>query len=102
MSAPIGPGDWVECVESRQGTLLLRVGAIYQIEAVRNFEWSCDGCEPGECDQCGVRCVGLDSSRPGYSGGWICSRRFRPVYRPKSEIIQALKQPSPTRELEDA
>jgi hypothetical protein len=55
-------------------------GAIYQVERVG----------PGVSGRPVVWLYGRELD-------WVCWRvqRFRPIYRPKSEIIEALKQPVP-------
>jgi hypothetical protein len=93
MSQPIGPGDWVECVNrtSQWGGLLggcdrLRVGALYQVVAVdRNPD------DPA---------VLLAEARSDHVSGMFSASHFRPVYRPKSDFIEKLKQPAPAREHE--
>jgi hypothetical protein len=99
MAAPIGPGDWVECVSNRGvygAVTQLRVGAVYRVVAV--------GVTPPEDEFPNVPWVRLESAplRPGKIG--FRASLFRPIYRPKSDLIEALKQPAPAgvRELEDA
>lgn len=85
MAAPIGPGDWVECVDASfrysdpDGDLaLLRVGAVYQVEAVR--------IGPGLL-LCGVPMV---QRQRGY---W--ADRFRPIYRRDATLITRLLEKLP-------
>lgn len=83
----IGKGDWVECIHGNPvdkpspGQKLLSIGAIYQVEEVGHYA-------PLSADY--VVIVGFYSDHP--TRGWLASA-FRPIYRPKSEIIEALKQP---------
>jgi hypothetical protein len=105
MSAPIGPGDWVECVDAspHRGALdpstiiALSLGALYQVREVA------DGFAGGELRH-GLLLVGLKNrtNRDGLEFAYDVER-FRPIYRPKSSIIEQLKQPAPeaVRELED-
>lgn len=100
MSA-IGPGDWVECLKGSSMISDCVPGGLYCVEAIVPAE--------GECPQCG------DDTPEGllFSGhkkrlspcglywSW-CPCRFRPIYRPRAEFIESLKQPAPSRELEDA
>lgn len=99
MSA-IGPGDWVECVNARPSHWYgydcgLVVGAVYQVRAII----------PAAISPFGDTGLGLhlhEIVRP-LDVDWgtepaFCATRFRPVYRPKSELIQGLLQPI----LEDA
>lgn len=99
MSAPIGPGDWLECIGDWPA-LGLAKGSIWQCDAV--IECSTDA----ECEECGESGgFGLllrNSTEPMEDGEGWCPCGFRPIYRPNSEIIQLLKQPAPERELEDA
>lgn len=90
MSA-IGPGDWVECVIGRPHTFhppaTLVVGQLYLVR----------GLHPnGSLYLAGVV---LPKGPKGIEAGWGLPR-FRPVYRPKSSLIETLKQPAP--ELETA
>lgn len=87
MSAPIGPGDWVECVATSVD-FGFRPGQIYR----------CTGAPPKvlPCKTCGKEHTGLTLSqapapRPATWLWPICC--FRPIYRPKSELIEQLKQP---------
>lgn len=83
MSEPIGPGDWVECVRSRS----LLVGGLYYVETIdsRERDCPCHGRSP----------FGLflrDQPNASGSSGW-CGLNFRPIYRPKSSLIQSLLKP---------
>lgn len=101
MAAPIGPGDFVECVDVRPSLRFappaLRLGAIYCVEGI---EPECF------CSLCG-RCAGLVllgyAPQPGARAAKAC--RFRPIYRPNADFIESLKAPpksAPVRESEDA
>lgn len=96
MTAPIGPGDWVECVNaspfhSRNAVSnRLRVGAIYQIA-------NC-GLDPGDGVPI-VWLVGLDSG--DFTRAFLAAR-FRPIYRPKASLIESLLTAKPVRVGEDA
>lgn len=83
MSGAIGPGDWVECVDAspnrRIGRSVLAHKALYQVERagfVTNLP--------------ALWLVGLRSL--GTTGAFD-ARRFRPIYRPKADLIETLKQP---------
>lgn len=102
MAAPIGPGDWVECIT---------------VDANAPVHPSGNGYSVGEL--CIVSDVGLfPSGRPWLNCqgkitpadcglkalGWRASA-FRPIYRPNREFIEALKAPpkhAPIRETEPA
>lgn len=92
MSIPIGPGDWVECVDALgrepAGTPTpLRVGAIYQVEDT--FRWfGHDG-------------LTLREVKPPTGDRGFAAALFRPIYRPKADLIESLKAP-PKRVKEDA
>lgn len=93
MSA-IGPGDFVECV-SRSANFPDRLadGAIYSVRAVVPG--------PFKNSDFGVHLREVDNANPN---GWS-NHLFRPVYRPKQELIQSLKAPpinAPARVSEDA
>lgn len=89
MAAPIGPGDWVECLrtwspspgESRAG---FQVGGLYCVADVSDAR---------PCDECG-RCGGL-TFRGIARGHWFIACAFRPIYRPDSDLIESLKAPAP-------
>lgn len=94
MAAPISPGDWVEYVGSDDPNaismnLLVR-GSVYQVARL-------------------VQARGLDGGlHPalilrGVSRGAWTIKAFRPIYRPKQELIEQLKAPpkqEPVREKE--
>lgn len=92
----IGPGDWVECIgyaeEDDPSTWIAdddypQVGSIYRVDAITEH----DGLILAEFAQ-----IDLEwDARVEWDAEY-----FRPVYRPKAEIIEALRQPSP--ELEPA
>lgn len=96
MSAPLGPGDWVEFRPQHEfppehiQLSGLTVGAIYQVLNV----FLAGG--KGALDLVGVPPYRTSEHR-GFS-----VRAFRPIYRPKQSIIEALKHPAPEREREDA
>ena len=92
----IGPGDWVECVgyavdkrsfESRGPTP--KKGGVYQIEAVVMGRLRDGTVEPA------YRLVGWHV--PSEIGGRIVypTSGFRPIYRPKADLIERLMQPVP-------
>lgn len=86
MSAPIGPGDWVECVKADffGGDTIVK-GGIYCVEAILpNHGW-CPLCK----DYCADVVLTTDVEK---DIGW-CPGRFRPIYRPKAELIEVLKKP---------
>jgi len=91
MAAPIGKGDWVECINDRPppgGEVFgFNIGDIACVLAV-------------SISPKGNPCVALaDDPNPAF---WSI-KRFRPIYRPKREIIEALKAPPiRVRETEDA
>ena len=96
MSAPIGPGDWVECVQNRLPTTAppvgLVVGRVYRVEAA--------GVTPPDDREPNIAWVRLEGARCrddrwGFRAAW-----FRPVYRPDASLIAGLKVPA--RKTEDA
>jgi hypothetical protein len=98
MSAAIGPGDFVECVDITPcrvcGVPNLNLGAIYRVEDVvralrSNNKW-------------GWLLILQGVRSAGTQGGFGLGR-FRPVYRPSADLIRQLEQPAPdaVRELED-
>lgn len=102
MAAPIGPGDWVECVDDRgDGGIALHdggflvLGRIYQIDELMAAQTTLAGLVPA------VRLVGQPflHARSWRRRAYALSR-FRPIYRPKSDLIESLKQPAPPVERE--
>lgn len=88
MSAAIGPGDWVECV--RLGgpyppgfdNRFLRVGQVYRVLSVVQTQ-------RGDA-------VELEEATHITPDGWRACfylKCFRPIYRPKAELIESLKAP---------
>lgn len=85
MSAPIGPGDWVECIDvtprnsNGPGNLtwlrLLRVGAIYRVQAV----FTLDG-------EDGFALAGFPPPPSPRMRGFRADR-FRPIYRPSESLF---------------
>lgn len=94
MSAPIGKGDFVECVDvaARPHSCALPrplvLGGIYRVHDVtRRADW------PGLPTD-GIELV----EYPELRDFWRISfdiERFRPIYRPKSDLIEQLKQAAP-------
>lgn len=106
MSAPIGPGDWVECcpkfyvAQPPLGVTLIgswpTPGRIYQVREC--------GFRTGTNDPA-IRLVGIVASYPGHPDCWWPTRHFRPIYRPKADLIEQLKAPpkaAPVKEPEAA
>jgi hypothetical protein len=95
VSAPIGPGDWVECV-SDDAKPMVR-GRIYQVARAHRTDAACTTC--GDADGAALEIVG----HPHPLGWGFCiGCEVRPIYRPRSDFIESLKQPAPpaVRELE--
>lgn len=94
MSAPIGPGDYVECyrgtdrgIDAASGTGGVIVGGVYCVREVIRGRYA-DGAI-GE----GLRFVGIQAfDANGREGGWP-TEMFRPVYRPNQELIRSLLKP---------
>lgn len=80
MSAPIGPGDWVECVDTRDSPVVV-LHAIYLVE---DTAWHRD-----------IPCLILRGVVSPRGFRKVRADCFRPIYRPKSELIEQLKQPAP-------
>ena len=87
MSA-IGPGDWVECVDAgsprgKRGPVLV-LGKVYCVDGVVHQDYPClhDGCGHNLLEVAGV-----NHELP------CCPSRFRPIYRPKADLIERLMQP---------
>jgi hypothetical protein len=81
MSEPIGPGDWVECIQS-YGDPQIRVGSVYCVAEVDDQPCDCGGFG-------GLLPVGVSFD----DGGYACIEQFRPIYRPKFDLIERLLEP---------
>lgn len=100
-----GPGDWVECVDAAFGAdggfqcadgWLLQHGAVYMVLEVISASNRMGKIVPA------LRLAGLSHrSETGRSGGYA-ARRFRPIYRPKSELIETLLKSADEPVREDA
>lgn len=91
MSDPIGPGDYAECVDSSPGWATgatgLVHGRIYRIKDVlREHTHAITGCPTA-----GV----ILHDGPNPHNPWDISR-FKPIYRPKTSLIQSLLSDVPT------
>lgn len=88
MAAPIGVGDWVECIDMRDypGEIdvppLLRLGRVYRVAAFVQADL-------GEALEL---CEFRDIKEDGWPPCFMVSR-FRPIYRPRADFIEALKAP---------
>lgn len=95
----IGPGDWVERIKPGRSWTGWRVGAIYRVRQLEGpHNWACDDCGARE----GLLFFDAPDPHRVILGAtpydsW-CACAFRPVYRPKASVIEAMKRPA----LEDA
>lgn len=79
MAAPIGPGDWVECVDTRGDGDIVPLGSIHLVEDVAAVGRIPCLILKGIVHPSGKRKVRADC--------------FRPVYRPRADLIERLKAP---------
>lgn len=90
MGAALEPGMFVECVNAAPcptwGDAGLVERAIYRLRAVKR----CRDTETGHAGD-GVKLHGV--IHPGGDGYWFGAVRFRPIYKPNSDLIQALLEP---------
>jgi hypothetical protein len=95
MSGAIGPGDFVECVDAsvapeavRLGYTgcALQLGAVYVVDRV------------GVGSETGLPSVWLRGHHRPCADGSYLARRFRPIYRPNSEILNSLLRDVPAKE----
>jgi hypothetical protein len=85
MAGAIGPGDWVECVEGAASPYRaeeVHAGVLYQVIA-------CNAPFLRRCVRCGALAGPHGLVVEGQKFGW-CPTRFRPIYRPKSSLIESL------------
>lgn len=97
MADAIGPGDFVECVPCRPGGLLT-AGAVYCVgEVTPEGRCNCitEGIRPWAFPHPGVLLADGPNPHPSVARAWCCYE-FRPIYRPKSSLIEALKVPAPS------
>ncbi len=84
MSEPIGPGDWVECVDDDPcevyGPSGLIAGALYRVLGAK------------KCTDPNTGYV-ADALKVLVSPRWHGLKRFRPIYRPRADFIESLKAP---------
>lgn len=76
----IGPGDWVECVDSRGWEHLVPVGSVHLVEDVTMWQ--------GRIPSLILKGI---ASPSGYRE--VLAECFRPIYRPKADLIESLKAP---------
>ena len=97
MTAPIGPGDWLQCVDvrptDRWGDPRLTLGGMYCVAEIRPEAGKCTLC--GRCDS--VRLVNIETRR-GSTGFKLC--RFRPAGH--DGMFNSLLTAKPVRVGEDA
>jgi hypothetical protein len=101
MSAPIGPGDLVLCIDAsvrghgpwEPGAKIVE-GAIYTVVEVFIGPVGEDAFELSEARR-GPEAQKFWGARCGYAAD-----RFVPIRKPKSDFIQSLKQPAPEAERE--
>lgn len=103
MSA-IGKGDWVECVSYDGGhphparmVGTLTVGGIYRVRKVVRGRDSVRGVPADGIQVDGVYAYHAN----GVEGAWHPDR-FRPIYRPRADLIESLLQPLSEHVLEQA
>lgn len=83
----IGPGDWVECVRGARSNFSwcpeeVVAGCLYRVTEVdQASDWRGNLAE-------GLFLQGFDQRH-----GWSVER-FRPIYRPKTDLIESLKTPA--------
>ena len=87
MSAPIGPGDWVEAVEGGGRGEGAQVGGVYQIRTIE------PGADFGDCELHGPECAHDACTLVECPSDEYCVGAFRPIYRPKSELLRDLLKP---------
>lgn len=101
MSA-IGPGDWVECVNhpAENQVFSIEVGQIYRVLEVGVYESLPQDASTQQYDGLPVVFVyPRRAQRRGEFGQWWVYNghlvsRFRPIYRPKADLIESLKAPA--------
>lgn len=97
MAAPIGPGDWVEFVGAPTGYVPVGGGPSYKIGALYLVTEVGRRCRDGAGKVWpSLRVAGKAThDAEGFSRS-VPTAAFRPIYRPKSSLIESLKQPAPS------
>lgn len=93
----IGKGDWVECVDNRSRDYegceeRLRLGGLYCVERA-------------DIAPCGDPAIWLIEATAACPEQGFRLDRFRPIFRPRADFIEALKAPpkhAPVRTVEPA
>ncbi len=91
MSA-FGPGDWIEALidemKGEPGRVTVVSGRLYCVESV-------DDNDEALCDDCGDVGVGffIVGDEPDVAAFSRCHCAFRPIYRPRADLIETLLQP---------
>jgi DNA-directed RNA polymerase subunit RPC12/RpoP len=91
MSAEIGPGDWVEALITVPGSFgcqTIVAGELYRVRAINENDWICTDC--GHDNGIDIELCG-DSE--GDDGEAWCPCAFRPIYRPRTSLIEDLSRP---------
>lgn len=90
MAAPIGPGDWVECVDiAPRGPDPVRLAALHQLSLGAIYR-----CRAVQTTGYGVFLDGVVAAYEAEGFGWRVER-FRPIYRPKAHAFDHLLAPTP-------
>jgi hypothetical protein len=84
VAGAIGPGDFVECIAGHAS----RIGRVFRVLDIGppNFCFVCGGCQGLE----------LSEQRRASTGGWWCPTGYKPIYRPRADLIESLMQPAPS------
>lgn len=98
MSAPIGPGDWVECVGPFNGAAGLAAAGAKVIGEYRvGMVALCEAVTPRMQLPDGAIVPGLKVREvKAFIAGrevWLAAYQWRPIYRPKADLIESLKAP---------
>lgn len=94
MTAPIGPGDWLICVDGADDSFgdSLALGSLYQISELDTSSYA--------CVRCGGSLGGVRVHTDRYFNGFWCLDRFRPAGR--GGMFNSLLTAKPVRVGEDA
>lgn len=99
MAAPIGPGDWIECVgpfadPAERAARGSRIEGSYFIGMVTVCEAVAERVRfPGNRVAPGIKARGVRAFLADGREAWIPAYQWRPVYRPKADFIESLKAP---------
>lgn len=72
----------------------MSVGSVYRVATVRELRWN-NRCSHDDCGTVTVELFGLRRYDLPGELACFCPNRFRPIYRPRADLLASLMQPAP-------